>query len=78
MKQLLQISKRGTITLPPDYRREMGLDRMKNPLMLAEWADGRLVMEPATALPVRDIPENTLKAWIKEDEVAGKALRRKA
>lgn len=77
MKQLLQISKRGTITLPPEYRRKMGLDRMDNPLMFVEEKQGKLVMEPAAALPVRDIPEDTLKGWIREDKAEGRKLRKK-
>lgn len=77
MPQVLPVSKRGTITLPPAYRRKLGLDRMENPLVLAEEKDGKLVLEVATAMPVRDIPESTIRSWIEEDEKAGEALRRK-
>lgn len=77
MPQVLPVSKRGTITLPPAYRRKLGLDRMENPLVLAEEKNGKLVLEVATAVPVRDIPESTIRAWTEEDEKAGEALRRK-
>lgn len=75
MKQVLPISKRGTITLPPAYRRKMGLDRMQSPLMVVEEQEGKLVMELATAVPLRDIPEETMRAWIAEDEADGASLR---
>jgi len=75
MKQVLPISKRGTITLPPAYRRKIGLDRLENPLMLVEEREGKLVMEVATALPVRDIPKETIQSWIAEDEADGAELR---
>ena len=77
MPQILPVSKRGTITLPPAYRRKLGLDRMANPLVLAEEKNGKLVLEAATAIPVRDIPEATIRQWINEDEKAGETLRRK-
>src|SRR5690606_7715994 len=78
MKQVIQISKRGTITLPPAYRNKLGLNRIENPLMLVEERDGKLIMELAAAMPVRDIPKKTLQSWINEDEADGKALRANA
>jgi bifunctional DNA-binding transcriptional regulator/antitoxin component of YhaV-PrlF toxin-antitoxin module len=77
MAQVLPVSKRGTITLPPAYRRKLGLDRMENPFVLAEEKNGKLILEVATAIPVRDIPESTIRGWIAEDEKAGEALRKK-
>jgi bifunctional DNA-binding transcriptional regulator/antitoxin component of YhaV-PrlF toxin-antitoxin module len=75
MKKVLPISKRGTITLPPAYRRKIGLDRLENPLILVEEREGKLILEVATALPVRDIPKETIESWIAEDEADGAALR---
>lgn len=40
----------------------------EHPMMLAEIRDGGLFLQPAEALPVRDIPLETMKAWIAEDE----------
>ena len=54
----------------------MKLDQVDNPLMLVEEKDGKLIMELATAVPVRDIDEGTLKGWIAEDEVDGAAIRK--
>jgi hypothetical protein len=53
----------------------MRLDELDNPLMLVEEKDGKLIMELATAVPVRDIAKETLEDWIKEDESAAKAVR---
>ena len=62
------ISKRGTITIPPEIRKKLGIDRLDNPMLLVEEKDGRLYFEPAAAIPVRDIPKSKLQSWIKEDE----------
>ena len=62
------VSKRGAITLPPDMRRKLGLDVAEHPLMLVEMRDGGIFLRPAEALPVLDIPAETLQAWIAEDE----------
>jgi len=71
MIKVVPISKRGTITLPPPFRRKMRLDQVDNPLMLVEEKDGKLIMELAAAIPVREISENTLAGWISEDEADG-------
>ena len=62
------ISKRGTVTIPPEIRKKLGVDRLDNPMLLVEEKDGRLYFEPAAAIPVRDIPKSKLQCWIKEDE----------
>ncbi len=62
------ISKRGTVTIPPEIRKKLGVDRLENPMLLVEEKDGRLYFEPAAAIPVRDIPKSKLRSWIKEDE----------
>lgn len=75
MTVILPVSKRGTVTLPPDLRSKLGLDRLENPMLLAEEKDGKLLLEPATAVPVRDLPEATIRGWIVEDEKAMAALK---
>ena len=64
----IPVSKRGTITLPPEMRRSLGLDAAEHPMMLAELRDGGVFLQPAAALPVRDIPAETLRQWLAEDE----------
>ena len=64
----IPVSKRGTITLPPEMRRVLGLDAAENPMMLVEMRNGGVFLQPAEAMPVRDIPLETLQEWIAEDE----------
>jgi len=64
----LPISKRGTVTLPPEIREALGLNLAEHPMMLAELQNGGVFLQPAEALPVRDIPLETMQAWIAEDE----------
>ncbi len=49
-------------------RDALGLNSADHPMMLAELRDGGLFLQPAEAVPVRDIPLETMKAWIAEDE----------
>lgn len=70
------ISKRGTVTIPPEIRKRLGIDQLENPMLLVEERDGKLYLEPAAAIPVRDIPKATLRSWIKEDEAEMSAFKR--
>jgi bifunctional DNA-binding transcriptional regulator/antitoxin component of YhaV-PrlF toxin-antitoxin module len=72
----LTLNKRGGITLPPAIRRRLGLDRLENPLLVVEERDGGVFLHPATAIPVRDLPVETIQSWIRADEDALKALRK--
>ena len=71
----LPLSKRGSLTLPPALRRKMGLDKLRNPMLLVEERDGGLFLQPAVALPVRDIPKAQIQAWIARDEAEMKAFQ---
>jgi bifunctional DNA-binding transcriptional regulator/antitoxin component of YhaV-PrlF toxin-antitoxin module len=71
----LPLSKRGSLTLPPALRRKMGLDKLRNPMLLVEERDGGLFLQPAVALPMRDIPKAQIQAWIARDEADMKAFR---
>lgn len=64
----IPISKRWTITLPPEIRKGLGLEDANHPMMLMELRDGGVFMHPAVAMPVRDIPPGQMQAWIAEDE----------
>jgi bifunctional DNA-binding transcriptional regulator/antitoxin component of YhaV-PrlF toxin-antitoxin module len=65
---VVPVSKRGTITLPPEIRRALGLESAENPMMLVEMRGGGVFLQPAEAMPVRDIPLETMQQWIAEDE----------
>ncbi|MCF6313762.1 MAG: AbrB/MazE/SpoVT family DNA-binding domain-containing protein [Verrucomicrobiales bacterium] len=68
MNTILPISKRGTITLPPSIRRKYGLDSMDGSLLILEERENELILTPAAAVPLRDIPEKKLKEWLRKDE----------
>ena len=64
----IAVSKRWTITLPPEIRKGLGLEGADHPMMLMELRDGGVFLHPATAMPVRDIPLKQMKEWIAADE----------
>jgi hypothetical protein len=47
-------------------------------MVLVEMRDGGVFLQPAEAMPVRDIPESTLRAWIAEDERDAEGFWRRA
>lgn len=76
MTTTLQVSKRGTLTLPPVLRRKLGLDRLSTPMVIVDERDGGLFLQPAAAVPVRDIPKETMARWIARDEAEMAQLSR--
>jgi bifunctional DNA-binding transcriptional regulator/antitoxin component of YhaV-PrlF toxin-antitoxin module len=64
----IPVSKRWTITLPPEIRKGLGLESAQHPMMLMELREGGVFMHPATAMPVRDIPLKQMQEWISADE----------
>ena len=74
MTTVVPVSKRGTVTLPPELRRKFGFDRMDNPLVIIEERDGEMLLRPATAVPVRDLPKNVIEGWIADDEAGMRAF----
>ena len=75
MTTTLPLSKRGSLTLPPALRRKMGLDKLRNPMLLVEEREGGLFLHPAVTLPMRDLPKAQLRAWVARDEAEMKAFR---
>jgi bifunctional DNA-binding transcriptional regulator/antitoxin component of YhaV-PrlF toxin-antitoxin module len=68
MTVIVPISKRGTVTLPPALRRRFGFGTATTPLVLIEERDGALVLRPAAAVAVREIPQAVIDGWVAEDE----------
>jgi len=68
MATAIQISSRGTLTLPIGLRRRLGLDRKQHSILLAEERPDGIFLHPAITVPVRDIPAKTIKKWVSEDE----------
>jgi bifunctional DNA-binding transcriptional regulator/antitoxin component of YhaV-PrlF toxin-antitoxin module len=78
MPSAIQISPRGTLTLPVGVRRRLGLDQKEHSLLLIEERADGIFLHPAISVPVRDIPAKTIRRWVKTDEAdaAGVRLRR--
>lgn len=74
MTTTLPLSKRGSLTLPPSLRRKMGLDKLRQPMVLVEEREGGLFLQPAVTLPVRDLPKAQIQAWIARDEAEMRAF----
>ncbi len=74
MTTVVPISKRGAVTLPPALRRKFGFGEGENPLILIEEREGEIVLRPACAVTVRDIPAKMIQEWIADDEAGRKAF----
>lgn len=68
MTTVVHISKRGTVTLPPALRRKFGFGAGDNPLILIEEREGEIVLRPASAVIVREIPAEIIQEWMAADE----------
>jgi bifunctional DNA-binding transcriptional regulator/antitoxin component of YhaV-PrlF toxin-antitoxin module len=75
MTATIPLTKRGSLTLPPQMRRKLGLDKLRHPMLLVEERDGGLFLQPAVTLPVRDIPKGKIQEWIARGDAEMKALR---
>ena len=64
--------------MPSEIRRKLGLDKMPNPMVIAEEKDGKLTLIPATAVPVRDLPKERIMEWVAEDEMALRNYKKKS
>lgn len=63
------VSKRGTITLPPELRKKLGLDRVKQPMVLVEERKGGLFLQSAAPVPLREFTKKQIDHWIEQDEL---------
>ena len=64
----LLLSKRGSITLPPKMRRQLVLSASAHRMLLAKMEDGGVFLQPATSMPVREIPLHQMQQSIEGDE----------
>jgi hypothetical protein len=65
------------VKVPPAFRRKLGLDQLRHPMVLVEERDGGLFLQAALAVPVRDFPKATIERWIARDEAEMAAFRAK-
>lgn len=73
MATAIQISPRGTITLPVGLRRRLKL-KEHSILLVEERSDG-IFLHPAVTVPVRDIPASTIKKWVRDDEADAASVK---
>ena len=77
MTYTLPVSKRGTLTLQPELRLKLKLNRLASPMVVMEEKDGVVIMQSAVAMPIRDIPKDSIERWILNDEADFKAVKKK-
>lgn len=65
MVATIQINQRGTLTLPIELRKRLGLER-GGVVMVEESGDG-VVLKPAVAFPIEIYSEDRIKEFEKED-----------
>jgi hypothetical protein len=53
---------------------QAGLEGIDNPLVIVEEREGGIFLQPAAAIPVRDISRAQLARWISRDEAEMKAF----
>lgn len=75
MSTTIQISPRGTITLPIGLRRRLKLDQKDYSILLVEERPDGIFLHPAVTVPVRDIPASTIKKWVEDDEADAASVK---
>ncbi len=65
---MLRVSKRGTIILPPELCRKLGLDRIDQPMVLVEECEGGIFLQTAVPVLLRDFTKTQMEQWIKGDK----------
>ena len=77
MTYTLPVSKRGTLTLPPELRIKLKLNRLASPMVVLEEKNGVVTMQSAIAMPIRDIPKDSIDRWILNDEADFNTYKKK-
>jgi antitoxin PrlF len=77
MTKVISINDRGTLTLPKEMRRRLGLDQ--NAQVLAEETEEGILLRPGVTVPVELYSEKRLAEFRRhnEDSLAGYRLKKK-
>ncbi|MBI5494716.1 MAG: AbrB/MazE/SpoVT family DNA-binding domain-containing protein [Deltaproteobacteria bacterium] len=59
--EVVQVSPRGQITLPQHVRKELGLE--PGDALLVSLVDGRIVLQPASVLPIETYSEERIREF---------------
>ena len=75
--KIVKIQAKGLITLPKEYREELGLE--ENGLVRVRKRKGKIVIEPVRILPypVRSYTRKEIEEFLKLDEKESKRLKKK-
>ena len=68
MSTTIPLTKRGSLTLPPELQGKLGFDKLRNPMVRVEEREGGLFLQSAVAMAVRDLPKKQMTAWMARDE----------
>lgn len=72
MTSTIQISSRGTMTLPKPLRKTLGVD--KGGIVMAEVTDEGIVLHPATAFPIELYSDDRIAEFDAEDAALAERL----
>ena len=68
----IQINKRGTLTLPKEFRKMLGLEN--GGVVMAESSEKGLLLKPALAFPIELYSDSRVAEFDKEDKALGRYL----
>ncbi|MGA1841763.1 MAG: AbrB/MazE/SpoVT family DNA-binding domain-containing protein [bacterium] len=66
MTTTIQINERGTLTLPKELRKRLGLE--KGGVIIAEVSDDGIILKPAVAFPIEMYTNSRIKEFEEEDK----------
>lgn len=66
MTTTIHINQRGTLTLPKELRKRLGLE--KGGVIMVEESDDGVILKPAVAFPIEMYSDSRIKEFEKEDE----------
>jgi len=76
MTTTIQINKRGTLTLPKELRKRLGLE--KGGVIIAETSDDGIILKPAVAFPIEMYTDSRIKEFEKDDEKLMEHLKKRS
>ena len=76
MTATIQINQRGTLTLPKELRKRLGLE--KGGVVMAEESSEGIILKPAVAFPVEIYTDERIKEFENEDEQLLLHLKKKS
>jgi len=76
MTTIIQINERGTLTLPKELRKRLGLE--KGGVIIAEESDDGIILRPAVSFPIEMYADSRIKEIEKEDERLMEHLKKRS